>query len=181
MNEILDLEIRQKIYKLLLANPGLNLSAIAEQLAISVALADYHLYCLEENEIVIIAKEEGYKRYYVKGVIGEGDKKILSLLQQDIPLKIALFFLQYRCAKPKEIRDILEISPALLTYYLKKLLRCDVIASNPAGDKKDFILVNEQRVVNLLVRYKPNILLQRFKDSWVTDFPLSSKVPKEKK
>ncbi len=180
MNEILDLEIRQKIYKILLANPGLNLSAIAEQLAISVALADYHLYCLEENEIITITKEEGYKRYYIKGVIGEEDKKILSLLQQETPLKITLFFLQYRCAKPKEIREKLGVSPALLTYYLKKLLRIGVITNNPSGDKKDFILANEQRIANLLVRYKPNILLQRFKESWVTDFPLSSKV-KEKK
>ena len=93
MDEVLQLEIRKKIYKLMLKNPGMNLSAIAEQLKISVALADYHLHHMEGNELITIVKEGGYKRYYVKGEIGAEDKKVLSLFQQEIPLKIVLYLL----------------------------------------------------------------------------------------
>ena len=181
MTETLHLDIRKKIYKTLLLSPGLNLSKIAELLSISVPLADYHLLYMEENEIITIVKEGGYKRYYIRGEIGVEEKKILSLLQQDIPLKIVLFLLKNLNSKPREIRNELNISPALLTYYLKKLKKYKIIIEKPCGEKKGFILLDEQRIMNLLIRYKPNILLKRFKDSWAVDFPLSSKVSDEKK
>ena len=177
MADLLDLETRQKIYKLLLSNPGLNLSTIAEQLSMSVPLVDYHLNAMEANGLVTIGREEGYKRYCIVGSISKEDRKILSLLHQDISLRIILFFLQHQYTKPKDIREALEISPALLTYYLRKLVRFGIIQGTFSGEKKEFMLVNEQHVVNLLIRYKPNILLKRFRDSWVVDFPLSSKVP----
>jgi predicted transcriptional regulator len=176
MTNLLDLETRQKIYKLLVSNPGLNLSTIAEQLTMSVPLVDYHLHAMEENRLVTVEREEGHKRYYIFGTINKEEKKILSLLHQDIPLRIILYFLQHQFTKPKDIRQALEISPALLTYYLKKFVRFGVIQGTLSEEKKEFMLVDEQRVVNLLIRYKPNILLKRFKDSWVVDFPLSSKV-----
>jgi len=181
MAEVLHLELRKKIYKILLLNPGLNLSRIAELLSISVPLADYHLLYMEENELITIVKEGGYKRYYIRGEIGVEEKKILSLLQQDIPLRIVLFLLKKLYSKPREIRNELNISPALLTYYLKKLKKYNIVIENQRDEKKEFTLVDEKQVVNLLIRYKPNILLKRFKDSWTVDFPLSSKVSDKKK
>ena len=179
MNEVLHLEIRKKIYKILLLNPGLNLSTIAEQLSISVPLADYHLHYLKENGLITTEKEGGYKRYYVRGKIGSEDKKILSLFNQEIPLKLAIFLLRNPHSKPKEIRRKLEISPALLTYYLKKLIRYGVIAERPGDEKKRFVILNEKQVIRLLIRYRPNILLERFKDTWVADIPLSGKISEE--
>ena len=179
MNEVLHLETRKKIYKILLLNPGLNLSTIAEQLSISVQLADYHLHFLEENGLITTEKEGGYKRYYIQGKIGSGDKKILSLFYREIPLKIVLFLLKNPHSKPKEIRKKMDISPALLTYYLKKLIRCDVIAERPGDEKKRFVILNEKQVIRLLIRYRPNILLERFKDTWVADIPLSGKISEE--
>ncbi|MFH1101478.1 MAG: hypothetical protein V1726_05550 [Methanobacteriota archaeon] len=181
MNEVLHLDIRKKIYKLLLVNPGVNLSSVAELLDISVALADYHLYYMESNGLITIEKEGGYKRYYVKGEIGTEEKKILSLLHQEIPLQVILFLLNHPCSKPKIIRETLGISPALLTYYLKKLRKYNVIIEDSSEQKKVFSVAKEHVVLTLLIRYKPNVLLERFKDTWADAFPLSSKVPKAKK
>ena len=180
-SEALHVEIRQRIYTLLAQNPGLNLSTIANQLQISVALADYHLYHMEKNDLISIGKEGGYKRYYIKGVIGAHEKKIISLFQQEIPLKIVLFLLKYPNSRPKLIREKLEISPALLTYYLKKLRKYEVVIENPEHDRKEFIIPNSEYIVNLLIRYRPNILLKRFKQTWIDEFPFGKKVTYKKK
>jgi predicted transcriptional regulator len=179
MNEALHLEIRKKIYKLILKNPGINLSTIAEILGISVQLADYHLHYLVENGIITVAKEGGYRRYYERGKIGVEDKKILSLLNQDVPLNIILILLRNRICKPGEIRKQIKVSAALLTYYLKKLVKYDIIATGILGEKKGYTIVNEQQVMKLLILYKPNILLERFKKTWLDEFPLSSKLLSE--
>lgn len=181
MNEVLHLEIRKKIYNLLLVNPGLNLSKIAQLLDISVSLADYHLYFMEDNGLIIIEKEAGYKRYYLKGKVSGEEKKILSLLHQDTPLNVVLFLLYQPFSKPKEIRDNLRISPALLTYYLRKLKKHGVVAEGVGDQNNTFYVVKEKKVVALLIQYKPNVLLQRFKDTWMKDFPLSSKISEDKK
>ena len=180
MTEVFDLEKRKKIYKLIVENPGINLSTIAGYLQISIPLTDYHLHYLEENLLITVAKEGGYKRYYIRGEIGTEDKKILSLLQQEMPLNIVTYLLENPCSKPRDILTQINISSALLTYYLKKLVKYGLIAENQWGEKKEFSLVNEKQIERLLVRYKPNVLLQRFKQSWTVDFPLSSKISKKK-
>jgi predicted transcriptional regulator len=153
----------------------MNLSTIAHHLDISIALADYHLYYLEKNNLLSIIREGGYKRCYIRGEIGAREKKILSLIQQEIPLKIVLFFLKKHQARPKEIRERLDISPALLTYYLRKLLNYEIIEKKPEDERKIFILQNEEQINNLLIRYRPNILLSRFKQTWIDEFPLNKK------
>jgi predicted transcriptional regulator len=180
-DDVLHLDIRKKIHTLIVGNPGLNLSTIAEMLGISVTLADYHLYYLEENGILTIEKEGGYKRYYVKGSIGVEDKKILSLLQQETPLNIVLFLLNQPRSKPRDIREKLDVSPALLTYYLKKLVKYGIIAETASEQKNEYVVAKDQQVMRLLISYKQNALMQRFKDTWTSQFPLSSKPVKPKK
>ncbi len=180
MKESLDLEIRRKIYSIITSDPGVNLSSIAESLDISVPLADYHLYYLEQQELITVSKTEGYKRYYVKGELGVEDSKILSLLQQETLLKIVLYLLANPQSKPKEIRESIHMSPALLTYYLKKLIHAEIITVLPSEEKNKYIVLKEKQVVALLIRYKNNMLLQRFRDTWISIIPLSSKVDEDK-
>ena len=181
MNEIDHLEIRRKIFSILSKNPGLNLSMIADEMKISVQLADYHLHYLENKKIISVVKEGGYKRYYLKGEVTTEDKKLLSILQQEIPFKIISFLILNHHGKPSDIKNSVTVSSALLTYYLKKLLRYDIISIGIFENKKQFYLVDDNKILQLLLRYKPNLLLKRFKDSWTFDIPLSSKVSNEKK
>ena len=90
MNELLELKTRRKIYNFISKNPGLHLSKIAELLKMRISLVEYHLLFLEKKKIVTLVKEFGYVRCYPCGreEIGSADKKILSLIRQEIPLKI---------------------------------------------------------------------------------------------
>src|SRR5512136_827411 len=101
MDEILELDTRRKIFDLVSRNPGLHLSKIAEVLQMSVQLVEYHLLYLEKNVVVYAERESGFTRYYIKGGIGTADKKILSLLRQEVPLKITIFLLKNDNSKNK--------------------------------------------------------------------------------
>ena len=180
MKEVLHLEIRKQIYSILEKNPGINLSTMSEHLNISVQLADYHLSYLEKHGIITIDKKGGYKRYYIKGKIGIEDKKMLSLLHMDIPLSIVVFLLNHPSSKPKMIREELKISPALLTYYLKKLAKHQIIGQRLPTEKNHFSVLEPDKIIGLLIQYKKNVLLERFSDTWLADIPLSAKPTTDK-
>ena len=122
MDEILELDTRRKIFDLVSRNPGLHLSKIAEILKMSVQLVEYHLLYLEKNVVVYAERESGFTRYYIKGDIGTADKKILSLLRQEVPLKIVLFLLKNNNSQHKDLLKICNVAPSTLSYHLKKLV-----------------------------------------------------------
>ena len=168
MNEILELETRRKIYNLIARNPGLHFSKIADMLSLRLSLAEYHLLYLEKNKIVISVKEKGYKRYYMEGSkIGVEDKKILSLLRQEIPLRVVLFLLKHANSKHRDILKSLDCAPSTLSYHLKKLVKNGIIAINDEHkDENGYSIVNANEIVKIIVSYKPYAVLESFKDIW---------------
>jgi len=167
MNEVLELETRRKVYDLVAKNPGLHLSKIAELLKMRVSLVEYHLTYLEKYQLIYSVKESGYIRYYVKGEIATKDKKILSLMRQEIPLKIVLLLLKHANLQHKDILTNVGISPSTLSYHLKKLVKQEIIAVHSYGEEKGYSIINREMLVGFLVQYKPYNLFESFKDIWV--------------
>ena len=167
MNELLELETRRTIYDLVSRNPGLHLSKIAEILKIRTSLVEYHLLFLEKHRIVRAVKESGYMRYYIEGMIGKSDKKILSILRQEIPLRVILFLLKNDNAKHKDIIKNVDISPSTLSYHLKKMVDHGIIYLNKHDKNRGYSITNKEGIIGLLVQYKPYDLIDSFKDVWV--------------
>jgi predicted transcriptional regulator len=161
------LETRQKIYDLILKNPGLHQAKIAQILSMRKSLAEYHLQYLEKNQAIISVKDEGYKRYYVEGVdVDRDDRKILSLIRQDIPFKIVSLLLKNPVLKHKEIAIHLRISPSTLSYHLNKLVKQGVIDLCRYGTEKGYIIRNKRVLMKFLLRYEMHTAIDNFKDLW---------------
>lgn len=169
MQESSYIDLRRKIYQLVLKNPGLHENKIADIIKISNQLADYHLSYLEREGLIVSAKEEGYKRYYVKGEIGSIDRKKLSLLRQEIPLKIVLLLLKHKKLAHKEILSYLDLAASTLSYHLKKLLKHDIISYSSRFGEKKYEIKDEKEITNLLIKFKPYSWVDNLTDSW-TDF-----------
>lgn len=167
MEEIADIENRRRIYRLIAKNPGLNLSDISKIIHLSVQLIDYHTSFLEKYGLITSDKQEGYKRYYPTGSIGAKEKKYLSILRQEIPLKIVLFLLEKPNSKHKEILSNFDILPSALTYHLNKLIKKDIVEfKKEPGSHGVYSLKNEKEIILFIIKYKPYKILKRFKDTW---------------
>ena len=169
MNDGLEQEIRQKIYNLILKNPGLHLSKIAQELNMRTSLAEYHLKYLEKNELIISIKNPGeyYRRYYSKdSPHGVDDKKILAVLREEMLLKIILLLLQKKKLRHKEILTHFEITAPTLSYYLDKLMTNGVIEVTRYGEEKGYELIDRKRILRLLFRYEFHTVAEDFKAVW---------------
>ncbi len=167
MDESIELKTRREIYDLVLKHPGLHLSKIAEMLKIRISLVEYHLLYLEKNEIFVAVKEKGYKRFYVQeSRIGSSEKKILSILRQDVPLRVVLFLLKNPRSSHKEILRNIDKAASTLSYHIKKLVKKDIIDIQVIGKEKGYVVLNEKKIIGIITRYKPYMVLESFKDVW---------------
>lgn len=166
-----EIEKQQQIYLLISQHPGLNLSAIAEILRISLPLALYHLRYLEKHELIVSTQEEAHHRYYIRGEIGTKDKLFLSLFRKDILLKIVLILLKTPHLRHKELLDYFQMSPPLLSYHLRKLLKQRIIAVDISSQERTFHVVNEKEIIAFLIKYKPYQIADGIQETW-TDFTI---------
>lgn len=168
MDEILELEIRRKIYTLIKEHPGLYLSKISGLLKIRISLAEYHLNYLENHDLISCLKDEGYKRYYIKDEIGREDKRILSLLSKKTPLKIVLVLLKYPNIRHRDLIKYFDIAPSTLSYYLKQLFKRGIITIDSENKGKlGYKVVNEKEIIRIITKYEPYNVLDGFKDVWI--------------
>ena len=160
-------ELRGRIYSIILENPGLHLSKIAELLKIRISLAEYHLNYLEKNEKIFAVKEGSYyKRYYSReSGYGKEEKKTFAILRQEYPLRIVLYLLKHPHAKHKDIQQYLGISPPRLTYHLNKLVEQGILA-HPTFEVKGYSIINPGEITSFLKKYRIEGFLDLFRDVW---------------
>ena len=140
MDEILEIEVRRKIFNLIAKNPGLHAKRIAELISIQGQLADYHLLWLERKDVITAVREEGYTRYFIKGKIGIKERRRIAILRQEIPLRIVLYLIKHPNVQHK----------STLTYHLKKLIKYQIINEQPSGKEKYYSIFDEKDVARLL-------------------------------
>ncbi len=85
---------QQEVYQFIKLNPGTHLREIQRRLSVSsMGNLEYHITMLKKLKLVVESTEGGYKRYYPShGAIL--NKKLLALLRQKNPRRIALLILE---------------------------------------------------------------------------------------
>ena len=145
---ILELELRQKIYKIIQKNPGLHLQEISRKINIPKSTLQYHLRYLEKAELINNDQTSGYTRYYLTNKLGKREKEILKLLREDVPRGILVVMLQRLVCSQIELSQELEKAPKTISYHLNKLKKANIIKIAP--------IENEG-----ISRYTPNRYIER--------------------
>ncbi len=161
-----DLKTQRKIYDLIVKNPGLHASRIAEIFQISWELVNYHINYLKRHELINIVKEEGYNRCFASGEVGEKDRKLLSILRQKYPLTIVLFLLTNPYSRFKEIAEYVDIAPSTLVHHMKKLEKKKIIEYEEIKNVKRYHVINKKYIIQLIIKYKPQSFIEDYEEMW---------------
>ncbi len=166
MKDILDLEVRRRIFELIKSNPGIHLSKIASLLGMRVSHVEYHVAFLQKHEMIRDEKISGLKRFYLCGQIGSSDKKLLFVLRQKSLLEIVLFVLKNGPCQHKDILAEIDLSASTLSYHLKKLVKKGVLRHETRDDMSGYVVVERDALMRVLIRYRPFDLFEGFSDVW---------------
>lgn len=159
MNETIEDENLKKIHKLLLSNPGLHLSKIAELLDMRISEVDFYLQYLQKKELVFIIKEAGYQKYFINDQrVKSRDKRALDTKKKIYDLIVANPGLHL-----SKIAALLDMSIPLTDYHLVQMERDNEICvvKDARGYYKRYYMadsgidVQERDILELLRRKIP--------------------------
>jgi len=150
-NNVLNLETRQKIFKMISKNPGLNFREISRRSNIPITTLNYHLRVLKKSEIITIKSDNKYNRYFVVNEIKKRDREILDILRRETPRNILLYLGFYGAASQIEISIALGKTSAAIGFHIKRLKDLEIV---------DFY--NQNKKVKINTNFK-DIVLRRNK------------------
>lgn len=165
----IELETRRRIYDFVVANPGTHLRAIKEELEMPMGQLEYHLHYLEQRGL-LDAKEDRYYKRFFPAEMSATDRRVLSAIRQEKPRQIVLFVLQEPGADHRTIQRELGIGASSLSFYMKDLMAKEIIARTREGRRSLYTVVDVERVVKLLITYRPSFLdkmVDRFLETWL--------------
>jgi len=150
----IELENRREIYNFISKHPGLHLSELSRKLNISKSTISYHLNYLQKLGLIVTKSEGRYVRFYIANKVGEIDKKLLSLLRQDVPYRIVIFLLLNPDSSQIKISKYLKRHPTTVSFHLSKLADLDIIETIPNCNEIRYNIKNPQYIYELLTKYE---------------------------
>jgi len=171
----LELDSRRRIYDAVCKYPGTHLREIGRTVSLSANLVDYHLLYLEKRELVYSLQDGLYKRYFPKDAIGESkrkdlisspDKRIVSLLRQQVPFRITLLILKNGPMTHGRIVESIRKSPSTVSHHLDKLMKAGVVSKNEG--KSEFTVSSPEKIERILLQFNPQPanLTEGFLEIW---------------
>ncbi len=166
----LELESRKKIYEIIRLNPGLHYRELERKSGFISGTLEYHLYYLEHKDLIMSTTEKGFTRYYLKDArLSTQDKRIISFLRQELPRGIILYIIMNEDSNQEDIAEHFSVTRATMSYHLNRMEQNQILKSEKAGRMKKYIILNPDRVVELLIIYKPSfvdVLVDSFLKYW---------------
>ena len=132
-HEILDQPNRQKIYRYLYDNPGINLTRVYQEMGIGYGTLVHHLNVLEKENLIRSEKEMGLKLFYTKDTDWESGKKKEIFLSPP-QTNIYEYLKETGSASRKKIQKELGIGRHIANYNLKRLCEWGLVAQSGSGN-----------------------------------------------
>jgi predicted transcriptional regulator/Ni/Co efflux regulator RcnB len=133
-SDLLENKVRAEIFELIKANPGINVSEVSRRLDIAWGTATHHLQKLRAEKLVAIRSVANQKCYFVNGgTYTPGEMDLMSATKNPTAKRIAEFLVTSGPQCHQDISNTLGISPALVSFHMRKLLDAGVVARERRG------------------------------------------------
>ena len=88
----------------------------------------------------------------------EEESKLVSRLRQSTPKAILITLLENDRLKFQEIVSNVGKSNATVSFYLSKLVSDEIVNYKKVDLKKNYFIVEKQRIANLITEYHPDVI-----------------------
>lgn len=138
-SDLLENGVRQQIFQLIQVNPGINVSEISRRLDIAWGTATHHLQKLRQEKMVGIRIASNQKCYFPNGgTYTPREMDVMSVTKHPTAKQIAEFLIRNGPASHGTIANALELTPALLSFHMEKLVGSGVVDRRREGRRTIF-------------------------------------------
>jgi DNA-binding transcriptional ArsR family regulator len=127
-SELLEHPLRSQIFHVIQENPGIHASGLARQVGVGWGTITHHLEKLERGHLVAIRKVNNQKCFFENGgKVSRQDMAIAGAVKGDTASDIAQFVTTHPMTSQKQMAESLGLSPALVSFHVKKLVNLGVL------------------------------------------------------
>lgn len=153
MTDVLNLEMRRRLFSLIQQYPGLHVREAARQLETSLALVEYHLEILGRHQLVEMVADGNQRRLFATNAVSAVDREALAVMRDRYRLSIVLWLLDMEGpASHKGLAASLGFPKSTLSFHLRKLEAKGIVEKTAEGL---FQLCDPKRVQALLLANRP--------------------------
>ncbi|MBD3198113.1 MAG: winged helix-turn-helix transcriptional regulator [Candidatus Lokiarchaeota archaeon] len=134
--EIFENEIRKKIIKAILENPGIHTNELLRELDLAKGQLQWHLEILLSNNIIKTKKLGQYTTFYSKLKNNHLDYTKILISKSDTTSNILYLIKKNPGINSKTISETLNLSRSSVKYHIDKLVKNKIIFFHDAGNEK---------------------------------------------
>ncbi len=138
-------------------NPGIRFREVMEKISLSNGVLSYYVRKLENNGIIKTQRTSRVSRFFINDMTEE-ESKIASRLRQTTPKAILVTLLENDMMEFQGIVSNVKKSNATISFYLSKLVDDEIVNYKKKDLKKNYYIVEKQRIANLITEYHPDII-----------------------
>ena len=147
--ELIILEIKK--------NPGIRFREVMKKINLSNGVLSYYVRKLENNGIIKTQRTTRVSRFFIKDMTEE-ESKVVSRLRQSTPKAILITLLENDRLGFQEIVSNVGKANATVSFYLSKLVSDEIVNYKKVDLKKNYFIVEKQRIANLITEYHPDVI-----------------------
>ena len=174
IEEDMILSPRDKVYSIIIKNPGLHFREIQRRVDIATGALQYHVDYLKKKNLIKEEKSGKFVRFY--SVREETvDKELMNLLRQEEVRKILWFLINKRRANTKVISENIEMSKSTAQFHMNKLVEAEIVIEKKEKSNTFYSIKNKEPIIEHLVVYKKSFLdslVESFAEIWEKELGL---------
>ena len=138
-------------------NPGIRFREVMEKINLSNGVLSYYVRKLENNGIIKTQRTTRVSRFFINDMTQE-ETKVVSRLRQTTPKAILVSLLENDRMEFQEIVSSGGNASATVSFYLSKLVNDEIVSFKKVNLKKNYFIVEKQRISNLITEYHPDVV-----------------------
>ncbi len=170
MKDALELETRRRMFQKISDFPGMYFRELQRALKLEVGEAEYHLSYLEKSGLISFEVEGKRKRYFAKGKVAAYDRRLLTILRQEVPRRIVMEILLGGKRSFQELLDKFPMAKSTLSFHLSKLTEGSYLIMERVGKESYYFALDPERIAKALITFKETFLdetVDRFASAWL--------------
>lgn len=105
----------------ILANPGVYLRELSEDLGLAMGVVQYHVWVLRRDGLVEEYRSGRYRRFFGAAEYQEMEQKVISLLRQQTAGRILTILLEGQPINHTRLAAVLGVTSQALTWQMRRL------------------------------------------------------------
>jgi len=131
---VLDQDVRARIYEYIRSNPGIHLRGLSSEMSIRMGTLRYHLGVLRHTHKIAVSEDPAAVRFYENsGTYNSEEQQIHKHIRNETTRKILAVLLDRPSATRQDIADAIGISGPSVSWHMKRLEEDNLVLPRREG------------------------------------------------